>query len=434
MATPPSEPEPLGQSDRRAERVRRALERRRQPPRYDRPVWRTLAPGFEEERAAGAPSLQQVERWRPRDQYADRHSEAEYAFYRLPGRFHRYAAEYLFATERILAFVPWTAEMGESWLQRAGRLLAPGGRQVPEGALVVTDRQVLLLRDDEAPVAGTVFWGYTVHATTPERLGAVARRAESGGRMRLRLYLQALAEPAARAAGSEISGEIVEWLFPAGAAEPLDEAIAVLRRFLPQVNDTRLRRLGTIEPLSRLVVAPKPPPAGRRRASLEVETAPEQRAALEAALVAVLARLPAPDGAPRRVRAQALVPAAGPRQGPRLVALTQAHLLVVPLPEEGTPQITHLPAVTSAELQHSPLGYHIAWTVAGSRPLARPGTPGAPRRHVIAFPMPAYPQFFAVFGALRQALTLLPARAMGPDLPEGVAMDARSAGSLEPVA
>src|SRR5579884_1117273 len=99
MATLPPEPESLDQSDRRAERVRRVLERRRQPPRYERPIWRTLAPGFEEERAAGAPSLEQVERWRPRDQYADRHTEAEYAFYRLPGRFHRYAAKYLAATE-----------------------------------------------------------------------------------------------------------------------------------------------------------------------------------------------------------------------------------------------------------------------------------------------------------------------------------------------
>ncbi len=431
MATLPPEPESLDQSDRRAERVRRVLERRRQPPRYERPIWRTLAPGFEEERAAGAPSLEQVERWRPRDQYADRHTEAEYAFYRLPGRFHRYAAEYLFATERILAFVLWTAETGESWLQRAGRLLAPGGRQVPEGALVVTDRQVLLLRDDEAPVAGTLFWGYTVHATTHERVAAVARRAEPGGRVRLRLYLRAPAEPGLAASAG---GEIVEWLFPAGAAEPLDEAIERLRCFLPRLGDTRLRRLGTIEPLSRLVVAPKPPPVGRRRASLQVETAPEQRAALEAALAAALARLPAPEGGPRRVRAQALAPAAGPRHGPRLVALTQAHLLVVPLPGEGAPQVTCLPAVTSAELQHSPLGYHLAWTVAGTCPAARPGTPGAPRRHVLAFPMPAYPQFFAVFGALRQALTLLPERAMGPDLPEGESGEACSAGGLEPVA
>jgi hypothetical protein len=32
--------------------------------------------------------------------------------------------------------------------------------------------------------------------------------------------------------------------------------------------------------------------------------------------------------------------------------------------------------------------------------------------------MPAYPQFFAVLAALRQALTLLPWIANGPDLPD----------------
>src|SRR5439155_1130948 len=81
----------------------------------ERAIWRTLARGFEEGAAPDAVGLNQVERWRPKHLYADRNSEAEYAFCRLPGRFHRYAAEYLFASERILAFVPWTAALTESW-------------------------------------------------------------------------------------------------------------------------------------------------------------------------------------------------------------------------------------------------------------------------------------------------------------------------------
>ncbi|HEU5318096.1 MAG TPA: hypothetical protein VFX49_18430 [Chloroflexota bacterium] len=94
-------------------------------------------------------------------------------------------------SSRILAFVPWTAETTESWWSRLGRFVAPGGRQAPESALVVTDRGVLLLRDDDEPVAGTLFWGYTAHATTHERIAAVALRQEERGRLRLRLYLRA---------------------------------------------------------------------------------------------------------------------------------------------------------------------------------------------------------------------------------------------------
>src|SRR5437762_626877 len=142
-------------AQRREERLRRAAERQQQPVTYARPLWRTLAHGFEEGYSPEEPTLGQVERWRPRDRYADRNTEAEYAFYRTPGRFQQYAAEYLFANERMLAFAPWTAETTESWLARAGRVLAPGGRHVREGIVAVTDRQVLLLRDDEEGVAGT---------------------------------------------------------------------------------------------------------------------------------------------------------------------------------------------------------------------------------------------------------------------------------------
>src|SRR5690242_10480248 len=74
------------------------------------PVWAT--------QGIDALSPVAVERLRPHDLHADRNSDAEYAFYRLPGRFQRYADEYLFADERILAFAPWSAAVSDTWRHR----------------------------------------------------------------------------------------------------------------------------------------------------------------------------------------------------------------------------------------------------------------------------------------------------------------------------
>jgi len=393
----------------RDERLRRAAERRGQRRTYDRPEWRTLARGFEEGYDRGAPTLGDVERWRPRDVAVDRNTDAEYEFYRVSGRFQRYAAELLFATERILDFVPWTAPTGEHWWARVARWLRPAGEQAPEGALFVTDREVLLLRDDEATVGGTLFWGYRVHAIPHDRIAAVGLRREPGRGARLRLYLRA-------GCPARIVGEVAEWLFPTSSGDALDRAAALLRGFGVGAAAS-LSRPVQIEPMPRLTVTRAPLP-GRRRATLEVTIAPEKRAALEAALDESLHSLAVPDGAPRVVRARAFVPCTDRRDSPLLFAVTQSHALVVPLPAEGEPCVHRLTQVTSAEFRHSTLGYHLAWHTGGAAPLSTGGA--GVRRTELTFPLAAYPDFFAAFAALRQALAIPPARALGSDLPLAV--------------
>lgn len=73
------------------------------------------------------------------------HSDAECALYRLHGPFERFAESHLFADERLLALVPWSAATSETRLRRLSRLEAPGSRQAIEGVMLVTDRQVFLL-------------------------------------------------------------------------------------------------------------------------------------------------------------------------------------------------------------------------------------------------------------------------------------------------
>lgn len=366
-----------------------------------RPAWRTLAPGWNDgtlDEYAFGPA--QLERLRPTDASTDRNTDAEYTFYRLHGRFQRWADELFFADERLLAFVPWTAGATEAWWRRIGRRAALGGRQAAEGALVLTDQQTLLLRDDADPAGGALFWGYTARAIAHERLEAVEVHDESGGAPLLRLVLAALG-----------GRETVEWRFPPAVAADVRALATLLAAFPPRPADGRLRRLGRIRPLPMVLVPPSPTPRRANRAQSLVT--PEERAALDDALRALVAARPAPGGATRRIHARGIGLEAGQCDAPRLLAVTQEHLFVVPFPGHGEPVAQRLAAVTSVELRRSVLGHHVAWTA------GRDGVPA--RRERLPFPPPALADCFAVFAALRQALTLLPVQARGPDLPEELA-------------
>lgn len=368
-----------------------------------RPAWRTLAPAWRESTAPAEFAPATLERLRPLDPASDRNTDAEYAFYHLHGRFQRYAEEYLFASERLLAFVPWTAATTDTWWQRLGRRTTPGGRQAREGVLVVTDRQLLLLRDDADAVGGALYWGYTAWATVHDRLAGVAARDDGERAVSLRLTL--------RAAGG---GETLAWTFPAALAGEARRAATLLAEFVPRPVERRLRRPGALLPVSRLFV-PRPARARRgRRTAPDGDAAlvtPAERAALERALAEALATCPAPGGAPRRVRATVLGGDDDATWRPRLLAVTQTHLLLVALPDQPGSQVVPLDTLTSVELRRSTLGRAIAWTVGGADDVP-------PRRDAVSFPPVALAAGFATFAMLRQALALPPWQAWGPDLAE----------------
>lgn len=367
-----------------------------------RPAWRTLASAWAEPTSTNEWNFgpTQLERLRPRDHATDRNSDAEYAFYRLHGRFQRYAEELLFATERILAFVPWTAAATDTWWRRLNRWMTPGGRQAPEGVLVVTDRQVLFLHDDAEPVAGSIYWGYQIQATAHERLAGVEVVNERDGAVRLRLTLQALA-----------GRESVEWLFPATAAAVVRQTAALLIDFVPRQPDRRLRRMGTIAPLSTLVAPSASIRRGSHRRRGYAATETEEQAARATALREALQAFPAPDGAPRQVRAMVAATVPDAREERYLLAVTQAHLLLASGSRQRVPEAYPLTTITSVELRRSALGCHLGWTSGG-------GIGQSPRRFEVRFSPVALARCVVVFAMLRQLLTLLPHLATGPDIAE----------------
>jgi hypothetical protein len=144
--------------------------------------------------------------------------------------------------------------VAESGWRRLARWLAPGGRQAIEGVLVVTDQQILFLRDDAELVGGALAWGYVIRATTHERLAAVHIEDDAGDRLRLRLDLAATD-----------ASETLTWTFAVEAAGEVRRVATLLDQFLPCSGDVRLRRLGRIPPRERLVTPPAPRHPGRTR-------------------------------------------------------------------------------------------------------------------------------------------------------------------------
>ncbi len=357
------------------------------------PAWRTVAAiwaGQEE----GSISPVHLERLRPLDRHADRNTDAEYSLYRLSGRFLKYAEEYLFPHERILAFVPWSDRATDSWRARLSRALTPGGRQPREGLLLATTRQILLLRDDEEPVAGMYFSGYSVDVTTYERLAHVSWLKKVAGKgVQLAIAVRA----------SEAQ-ETITWIFPGEAITDIETLVTLIERFLPRSDERRPRLPGFFAPRNHLQTLVSRTPNQRSRPRVTDVVDPALGAALQERLLDSLRRYPGPDGAPRRVRALAMIPDTG--EGPRLIAVTQEHLFVVSLPDKGEVLVYPLTQVTSIELRRSVLETHVAWRLG-----AKPGG-------LVQFPPVTAAQSLDVFATLRQALTLLPVEAAGPDLPD----------------
>jgi hypothetical protein len=348
----------------------------------------------------------------------------------MPSRFARYLGELLTADERALFFAAAPALTLRGWNEAAprrggggwlaGRLFSGrASRRLHEGLLLVTDRQVMLLRD-YAPANGVgTQLGFLARSWPLGRLVAVGvahagsslDEAMRGWPERVTARLcppqpldEALAAPeqTARlalalegAAGIQLTGVA----FPPEAAPQLERAAGLLHGFTPLLGaagggDWRLRRLPTVtawRPTER---------EARELESLGGMVAP----AVARTLLEETQRTLAPE---EMILAQGRTPSLAESGAdiPALLTLTPRHLLLASAASGGAARMRTLPLgeLTSVTLSYSLMG---SW-LAVARPLMDPRPVCEEIR--VAFPSPLIAPFRALGNRVRALLEAGPA-------------------------
>ena len=160
----------------------------------------------------------------PGESETEPHTWAELLLRLLPLRFQQYVEEQLLPDERILFFA---ARRAQAVRTRHGMLRR---RRLPEGLLLLTDRQVMTMVDSLPPGLAMTAWGYIA------KVSAIERVEDS------RVILD---DPLCRlvvefgAAGGRESYQVE---FPAEYREPLQEAQRLLAGYAVPVSSTALRR------------------------------------------------------------------------------------------------------------------------------------------------------------------------------------------------
>ena len=177
------------------------------------------------------------------------HAQAEHLIRFVPQRFQQALADLLFDDERLLAFVE------RPLLRHRSGWLGMQTWRSNEGLFLVTDRQVLWLRDFLAPGSGFLPGGYIAHSAPLEHLQGIAilpagnvpvelaSRLEPGDSPYPRLVMEM-----ASCTGSECFA--VEFPQKAEMEKALAQINNILRAFLPYpegVDDQRVRRLPIVE-------------------------------------------------------------------------------------------------------------------------------------------------------------------------------------------
>lgn len=153
------------------------------------------------------------------------HTMAERAVPLLPLRFQEYIARELLDDERILMFVH------RPTFALARSRLALRGRRLPEGILVITDRQVMFMVDVLDPGGGFVHWGYVAQVSAVERLASAAVTDDRAAAT-LQIRLQ-----------GRSTTETLNVAFPDGARSALEEAAALLSGFVAPPDGHSVRRV-----------------------------------------------------------------------------------------------------------------------------------------------------------------------------------------------
>lgn len=271
------------------------------------PVWQVVDPALWVARRGGATQA---------------HSEAEFCVRDLPFRFQEHVADCLQPEERILHFVHRPRMAVDSRFPLLRR------RELNEGLLLATDRQVLLMSDALPPDATLVDWGYLAAAAPVERLQG-ARLDETGATLRLDVEVRA-----------GLGTEILSMEFARSSLEACRYMVNTLRRFIPEAGTRALRRLYEV-----------------KAAEVDLSWAAQLAGAEAANRLETLAARTISDG--EEVLARALAPAIGSRKrGSCLLVATRKRILLLEDGSGGPTVATSLDIETigSAELRYSILG------------------------------------------------------------------------------
>jgi hypothetical protein len=326
------------------------------------------------------------------------HAQAEHLIRFVPQRFQEALADLLLDDERLLAFVE------RPLLRHRAGLLGMQTWRSNEGLLVVTDRQVLWLRDFMAPGSGFLPGGYIAHSAPLERLQEIAvlsagsvpeiyaGRLESKDSPYPRLVMEV-----ASCAGSELFA--VEFPQQAEMEKALARITSILRGFLPYLDGTQDRRVRRLP----IVEAWQPRGAEAQRLAGLGGIVPQHIARrLEECLSQVVS-----EGGEALV--SALIPALEEFKSPaRLVALTRAELLVCEESNDTAHRSSRhsaqqvevrrfdLASISSAQLRYSLLGSGLSIFV--------PHPDGRTQQQVFPFHSPAIAWFLPLFTRLRLLL------------------------------
>ena len=330
------------------------------------------------------------------------HAQAEHLIRFVPQRFQKALADLLLDDERLLAFVE------RPLLRHRTGLLGMQSWRSNEGLFLVTDRQVLWLRDFMAPGSGFLPGGYIAHMAPLERLLAITILPAGNAPDEFADHLESKDSPYMRlvmevssCTGSELFA--VEFPSKAEMEKALAHINGILRAFLPYSEgerDRRVRRMPSVE------------------AWLPRGAEAEQLAGLGGIVPAAIAgrleqRLSSQlkkDGE-EELLVSALVPALEDYKSPsRLVALTRSALLVIEdasgkSQRASANQMSHtehvhryaLATISSAQLRHSLLGSSLSIFV--------PQHDGRTQRHLFPFHSPAIAWFLPLYTRLRLLLS-----------------------------
>lgn len=253
------------------------------------------------------------------------HTAAEYAYHALPARFRQYVAADLAGNERILFALHRPA------MRSALRThhVFSRGKRLEEAVFLIGDRQLSEVAELMPPDRAGIRYGFVARGSAPERLEGVRLVPLDRDVVGLEVTFHA--------SGGQ---EAILWEFPAGQGDQLDEAVALLRAWLPAPDDRRLRR-----------ATPPAPPEEYPALVDPGANDPTDTLRLADRL------LPAMDNCLRpgeAVLARCLLPAWIKAQGAAsLIAVTDRRLLVIPdpaQPEAGRLRLElPLHAVTSFE-------------------------------------------------------------------------------------
>jgi hypothetical protein len=333
--------------------------------------------------------------------------QAEHLIRFVPARFQRALQQVLLDDERVLAFLERPLLRHRSgWL----------GRQqyrANAGLFLLTDRQVLWLRDFFSPGASAFPEGYIAHSLPLERLtsaqvlpaGTPPPEAREASPQRSLPYLHLCLQTE----GGD-GQETLHIAFPDDeiSAKALARLVGLLQAFLPcapsrdnaHQDDRRVRRLPMVE-------AWMPQGAEARRLQHLGGVVPAQtKQALEYRLAETL------HASGEELLASALVPALEQYRSPaRLVALSRAALLILEAREERTRGRTTLAEdgalllrryglaqISSAQLSYSLLGSELRLFV--------PRPDAEAQQVIIPFQSPALAWFLPLFTRLRLALSV----------------------------